>query len=62
MPSCDDLRFAIAPASGSERGDIQKHIEEYQALQRKRILERNAHCEREMARIRTSLKAPPKSG
>jgi hypothetical protein len=59
-PSCDNFRCVAPPVTGSERGDIERHIEQYRARQRNRLQENDLNYEREIAGIRARLKAPPK--
>jgi hypothetical protein len=56
QPSFDNHRTAPPLTTGSERGDIERRIEMYRALQRKRLQDQDAFYEREMARIRDGLR------
>jgi hypothetical protein len=58
----DERRLPPPLVTGSERGDMERHIEGYRALLRKRIRDKDAFQEHEMNRIRAMLKTPPKSG
>jgi hypothetical protein len=60
MPSRDELRVALPTQTGSERGDLLQRVEEYRALQRRRLQDKNVIYEREMVKIRDGLKLPTK--
>jgi hypothetical protein len=57
----DDVRLPARFVTGSEREDIERHVEGYRVRQRNRLREHDAFYEGQMDRIRAIMNTPTKS-